>query len=295
MFARGEALSETVGEFLQSAANRKRARNEDDEKFSRPLGGTVSLSSDRMLFAGYYSLELGLVEENLACIVVLPCFASMGLGRFLIAASYEYGTRRAHKAHNNNSNPGSSRASVGSPERPLSDLGRLSYYLFWRERLVQVMLIRSGKWVLQQLPRAVRDQQPFRGWSLALERFGSVRAMDSDENIAALTAAVQLCHAKCLALQQLEMEQEEAARKRSSAAAAKRRVQNALKGEQEEQSSLGGVGLVVIDEADHSDAKGRTKQTMWFQPRCVRQLRCCKPMNPHRKRSGTLSWMRSGR
>lgn len=68
------------------------------------------------LFAGFYSLEKGVDEYNLACIMTMPCFQGFGLGNFLIALSYENAYRRR---------------SIGTPERPLSDLGAAAYERYW--------------------------------------------------------------------------------------------------------------------------------------------------------------------
>lgn len=71
---------------------------------------------------GYFSKEKDSQEGyNLACIMILPPHQKKGYGRFLIQFSYEI-TKREGK--------------TGSPEKPLSDLGRLSYRSFWTFELL---------------------------------------------------------------------------------------------------------------------------------------------------------------
>ncbi len=72
-------------------------------------------------FASFFSWEKGADSQNLACIVALPCFQGRGLGTFMIALSYELSYRRG---------------AIGSPERPLSDLGSMAYQSFWRSRIL---------------------------------------------------------------------------------------------------------------------------------------------------------------
>ena len=74
---------------------------------------------------GYYSKEkYSEVGYNLACILTFPCHQRKGYGRFLIAFSYLL-SRREEK--------------VGSPEKPMSDLGQAAYIPFWKTAIVDYL------------------------------------------------------------------------------------------------------------------------------------------------------------
>ena len=73
--------------------------------------------------AGFFSKEIANEDDNiLSCIVVFPPFQSKGYGKFMIALSYELARREGK---------------MGSPERPLSDLGRRAFHGYWRDTIVE--------------------------------------------------------------------------------------------------------------------------------------------------------------
>lgn len=76
---------------------------------------------------GYFSKEKDSVDKNnLACIIVLPPFQRQGYGKFIIDLSY-----KISKMDNK----------IGSPERPLSDLGNVSYRSYWDYTLLRHLKI----------------------------------------------------------------------------------------------------------------------------------------------------------
>ena len=75
---------------------------------------------------GYFSKEKDiLIPNNLSCILVLPFCQRKGYGKFLIEFSYELSLKEGR---------------IGTPERPLSDLGFRSYLSWWTQRILSLLL-----------------------------------------------------------------------------------------------------------------------------------------------------------
>lgn len=92
---------------------------------------------------GYFSKEKESADGyNVACILTLPCYQKMGYGKMLIQFLY-----MLSKVENKN----------GLPEKPLSDLGLLSYRAYWTDVLVKLLVETANPHLWKQNNAAASD------------------------------------------------------------------------------------------------------------------------------------------
>ncbi len=93
------------------------------------MASTALLNKSGFHPVGYFSKEkYSDAGFNLACILTFPSYQRKGYGRFLISFSYEL-SKKEEK--------------VGSPEKPMSDLGQQAYKPYWNSVIANFLLQQS--------------------------------------------------------------------------------------------------------------------------------------------------------
>lgn len=119
-------------------------------------------------FVGYFSKEkLNGTGYNLSCIMTLPIYQRKGYGTFLIDMSYLL-SRREFK--------------LGTPEKPLSHLGLLSYRAYWRDALVRAIM---------ELSTQMGDLEC---WKISIDDLANLTGMCHDDVVVGLEQLEALTH-----------------------------------------------------------------------------------------------------
>jgi histone acetyltransferase MYST1 len=88
---------------------------------------------------GYFSKEKHSAENyNLACILTFPSHQRKGYGKFLISVSYEL-TKREKR--------------TGSPEKPLSDLGKITYRSYWAYVILKTIEAKADEVTIMEITK----------------------------------------------------------------------------------------------------------------------------------------------
>lgn len=110
---------------------------------------------------GYYSKEkYSDVGYNLACILTFPAHQRKGYGRFIIAFSYEL-SKKEEK--------------VGSPEKPISDMGQKAYLPYWTSTVIDFLLNQSDESELSIMDISKRTSIMSEDIVFALNRLGILK------------------------------------------------------------------------------------------------------------------------
>lgn len=126
-------------------------------------------------FVGYFSKEkLNSTGYNLSCIMTLPIYQRRGFGNFLIDFSYLL-SKREFK--------------LGTPEKPLSDLGLLSYRSYWKLSVIRevykLLFNNEDQLIFKKTDTDIKDPH-LKVFSVSIDDLSNLTGMLHDDVIVAL-------------------------------------------------------------------------------------------------------------
>ena len=140
---------------------------------------------------GYFSKEKDSLDGyNLACIMTLPPHQRKGYGKLLISFSFERSTIEGK---------------VGHPEKPLSDLGALSYRSYWAQVLMEILRKQKANISIKELSErtAIRTEDIV----ATLQTLGLIKYWKG-QHILSITPKAVEDHMKVMAKQTLRIRPE---------------------------------------------------------------------------------------
>lgn len=118
---------------------------------------------------GYFSKEKHCSQKyNVSCILTLPQYQRQGYGRFLIDFSYLLSREEGQ---------------LGTPEKPLSDLGRLSYFSYWKSVVLEYLYKYRNNQTITFKDIAIKTGLAISDIALAFELLNFIKLRKNDGDI----------------------------------------------------------------------------------------------------------------
>ncbi|CAK1550353.1 unnamed protein product [Leptosia nina] len=117
---------------------------------------------------GYFSKEKHCQQKyNVSCIMTMPQYQRQGFGRFLIHFSYLLSKEEGQP---------------GTPEKPLSDLGRVSYHAYWKSVILEYLDgYRNKPFTFEDI--ALSTGMHMNDIAVTFQLLGFVRYIPSDDSV----------------------------------------------------------------------------------------------------------------
>ncbi|XP_066259743.1 histone acetyltransferase KAT6B isoform X5 [Euwallacea similis] len=124
---------------------------------------------------GYFSKEKHCIQKyNVSCIMTMPHYQRQGFGRFLIDFSYLLSKEEGQP---------------GTPEKPLSDLGKVSYYSYWKSVVLEYLMTHRNEQI--DLTLISKETGMYcQDVALALQLLGFIKYVSTEEGRTKVIASV---------------------------------------------------------------------------------------------------------